>query len=149
MYEIMMQPSGHRIDYINLAVSGTPKSLCLYVHGTLENVCGYSKQARHHLLSGLQWITRTVNLGNLVAVYMDISSKAELNRPARCQMFEDMQKGLFNRVVVHHQAELMDAVWDCVEQSSLNRLNSEVEIICTGDSFILSPLSQSLCSLVN
>jgi hypothetical protein len=107
MLEIMMHSGGYRIEYLNLHAAGTDLGFGLYVCGKLEKGQPYSRQARYHLLAGLERITRSQNLENLVAVYVDICSRAELGRPARQQLMKDLAVGMFKKVMLYTPEEIL------------------------------------------
>ena len=107
MLEIMMHSGGYRIEYLNLHAAGTDLGFGLYVCGKLEIGQPYSRQARYHLLAGLERITRSQNLENLVAVYVDICSRTELSRHARQQLMNDLAAGMFKKVMLYTPEEIL------------------------------------------
>ncbi len=117
MFEIMMQSGGHRVVYLNHSAIGKDDAFGFYVYGRIMDNQRYSFEARHHLLAGLQWITCTMQLEKLIAVYIDVTCMADLKRLGRQQLFEDIKNGMFNKVLVYQKEDLTDG-------TSKNKSNS-------------------------
>jgi len=100
MFETLMKFGGHRVDYMNSERAGSSVALGLYVSGDLPAHQSYSRAAKHALMSGLVAIREQGEERNLVAVYLDIDSGFNPNRPAYQQMKYDVQAGLFHRLFV-------------------------------------------------
>ena len=107
MLETMVHSGDYRIEYLNLHAAGTDLGFGLYVCGKLENGQPYSRQARYHLLAGLERITRSHNLDNLVAVYVDVCRRKEPGRPARQQLIKDLSAGMFRKVMLYTPEDIL------------------------------------------
>jgi hypothetical protein len=123
MFEIMMQSGGHRVVYLNHSAIGEDDAFGFYVCGRILDNQRYSFEARHHLLAGLQWITCTMQLEKLIAVYIDVASMADLDRPGRRQLFYDIENGMFKKVLVYQKEDLMDGISENKNMSFLPSRN--------------------------
>lgn len=148
MLDIMMHSGGYRIDYLNLDAAGSKQAFGFYACGMLEGDQPYSSQARRHLLAGMHWITRTCNLKNLVAVYVDICSENEQKRLGWQNLMNDLSAGLFMRVLIcsaedvikHLTANLTGYEWITIQPAM------EVE---SSQNLLTIPFDLSRCETVN
>ncbi len=100
MFETLMKFGGYRVDYLNMDRAGSSAALGLYVLGDLPAHQSYSRMAKHNLFTGLCVIREQHEDQNLVAIYLDINSPDEVQRPAYQQMKRDMKAGMFRRLCV-------------------------------------------------
>lgn len=98
MFEALMKFGGYRVDYLNKHRAGSAAALGLYVSGDLPVNQSYSRMAKHNLFNGLVAIRQQQEEHNLVAVYLEVNSPFNLQRPAYQQMKRDIQAGLFRRL---------------------------------------------------
>lgn len=107
MFEALMKFGGYRVDYLQSDRISTSAALGLYVLGDLPVDQSYSRAAKHNLFTALCLIRDHQDVGNLVAVYLDINSPFETHRPAYQQMKRDMKAGLFHRLCVPSVCDLI------------------------------------------
>ena len=100
MFETLMKFGGYRVDYLNMDRAGSSAAMGLYVLGDLPAHQSYSRMAKHNLFTGLCVIREQHEDQNLVAIYLDINSPDEAQRPAYQQMKRDMKAGMFRRLCV-------------------------------------------------
>lgn len=110
MFDTLMRYGSHRVDYLNAHSRGKPAAFAFYVCGELPHNAAYSASAKRSLYAGLSLIQQTLGPENLVAVYLDVNSCRNVNRPAYVQMKTDMRSGLFRRVFVLQAEDLVGEV---------------------------------------
>jgi hypothetical protein len=123
MFEILMKPGSHRVDYLNMNVVGKPAAFAFYVCGEISPNAIYSASAKRALLAGLSVIQATLGPENLVAVYLDVNSLVNLARPAYNRMKEDLRAGMFRRLFVLPSQDVMG---ESKTANDLGRLYQEV-----------------------
>jgi hypothetical protein len=123
MFETLMKFGGHRVDYFNLAAQSSPDAFAFYVRGEKSCDMRYSAGARQHLIAGLHIIESQLGSENLVAVYVDVNSANNLERPAYKTMKADMRAGLFKRVFTFVACDLLG---DHIAYEDLHTLYREV-----------------------
>jgi hypothetical protein len=146
MFEIMMQSGGHRVVYLNNSAIGKDDAFGFYVYGRILDDQRYSFEARHHLLTGLQWITCTMQLEKLIAVYIDVANMADLDRPGRRQLFNDVKNGMFNKVLVFQIEDLIDGTSDNENERFLPS-STKIETIAIENH--CNATSQQMCIMNN
>jgi hypothetical protein len=107
MFEALRRFGGYRVDYMNEAEVGSANAVAFYVCGDLPAGAPYSQNAKHRLLMGLEVMRANFGLQNLVAVYLDVNSPDNLERPAYMQMKQDLQSGKFRRLFVWPDCSLL------------------------------------------
>lgn len=107
MFDTLMQYGGHRVTYLNDCARGKACALGFYVRGELVKGQRYSHSTKHHLMAGLDVIQESLGRENLVAVYLDVDVLDNLSRPAYLQMKQDLCAGMFHRLFVFSQSDLM------------------------------------------
>jgi len=107
MFEALRRFGGYRVDYMNEAVMGSASALAFYVCGDLPAGAPYSQNAKRRLLMGLEVIRTNFGMQNLVAVYLDVNSTENLERPAYQQMKKDLSSGMFRRLFVWPDCSLL------------------------------------------
>lgn len=107
MYQTFMRWGSYRVDYLNEAAMGAAEAFAFYVCGELPENETYSTAAKRSLYAGLSLIQQTLGPDNLVAVYLDVNSLDNIDRPAYVQMKLDMKAGLFRRVFAMNASDLL------------------------------------------
>jgi hypothetical protein len=106
MFESLMKFGGYRVDYLQPDHAGATGALGLYILGDLPAGQPYSRTAKHCLFTALSVLQTQQEIQNLVAVYLDINTANETNRPAFQQMKWDMKAGMFRRLCVSSVCDL-------------------------------------------
>lgn len=107
MFEALMKFGGYRVDYLQNSRLGNQSTLGLYVLGDLPMHQPYSRAAKQKLFIALCLLRDLHEIDNLVAIYLDINSPVEAQRPAYQQMKRDMQAGFFRRICVSSIRDLV------------------------------------------
>lgn len=107
LHQALMRWGSYRVDYLNEPAMGTDAAFAFYVCGELPENAAYSAAAKRNLYTGLSLIQQTLGPDNLVAIYLDVNSLDNMDRPAYVQMKIDMKVGLFKRVFTMNASDLL------------------------------------------
>jgi hypothetical protein len=107
MLDSLMKFGAYRIDYFDLGIEMNPKAFGFYIRAEIPAGDAYCRDAKRQLYGGLVIIQAKHEMRNLKAVYLDINTLDNMNRPAYLQMKQDMVKGLFHRVFVLDERALL------------------------------------------
>ena len=118
MFSAMMKYGSYKIDYLNRSQMGNHQAMGLYVLGNILAQQPYSRNAKHALFTGLLLLKEQVGMDRIVAVYMDINTADNPDRPAYLQMKNDMKAGMFRKVFVESPSHLTGS-----EESSMDWWN--------------------------
>ena len=105
MFETLRKPGGYRVDYLNPSSGHREGAVGLYVCGVLNDGEPYSRDAKRRLYAGLLALRSRPEMGELVAVYVDVLPHPRAERPAFRQMMADLQSGLIRKVVLAERRE--------------------------------------------
>ena len=102
-----MKIGAFRVDYFELNENQDPLAFGFYIRGEVNSHAGYSIEAKLQLYSGWLMIRSKRLLSHLKAVYVDIDSLDQLERPAYLQLKQDLRKGLFRQLFIFEESALI------------------------------------------
>ncbi len=152
MFEALRKLGGYRVDYMNQANMGSPKALGFYVLGNLPAKQAYSHSAKHSLLAGLIILRKLGEIGNLVAIYLDVNEADNALRPAYARMKQDLQSGMFRRLFVLESCDLAGDSLTAQDWWNFTRQLKTISVVSWGGGqlfdlpdLMLSPNGVSAC----
>ncbi len=129
MFTSLSKLGSYRVDYVNHTAAGTTDALAFYVLGDLQEGQAYSTSAKHALFTGLDIIRNSYGLENLVAIYMDVNTADNPERPAYLQMKQDLENGIVNHVFVLYASHLVSEGESSRDWERFSRSIGGVEVL--------------------